>query len=226
MKSINTSSLLICNAVSLCTNVIEMLQVTQSKMQQKYENAKDEWADSKYQQLGEIFNECFSSISKTLHELNDCLGSLNEIKQNVAEYEGINLFGNIPTYGSGHQPIQVGIAGVFGGSYRDCKKSSTGLSGFEEVHHIPAKCISNLSISDGPSIIMSKKDHSKTASYDNKKGAKEYCEKQYILIKQGKFKEAMQMDIDDIHFKFGDKYDKGIAVAILYLEQLISKEKI
>jgi len=226
MSSINTSVLLIRDAVNLCTSVIEMLSASQKNMQCKYQNAGNDWSDLKYQQLGDIVNECSSSIRKTLHELINCLASLNELEQSVLEYESINIVGNMPTLGNDNQAIQVAIAGIFGGSYRDCKKYSSGLTGLEEVHHIPAKCISNLSIGDGPSIIMSKLDHSQTASYDNKKGAKEYCEKQYVLIKQGKFKEAMQMDIDDIHVKFGDKYDKGIAIATLYLEQLISEEKI
>lgn len=226
MSNINTSSRLISNAVNLCASVIEMLSASQKNMQYKYQSAEKDWSDSKYQQLGDIVNECSSSIRKTLHELNGCLASLKKIEQSVSEYESINLIGNMPTHGSGYQSIQVGIAGVFGGSYRDCKKYSTGLTGLEEVHHIPAKCISSLSLGDGPSIIMSKSDHRQTASFDNKKGAKEYCEKQSMLIKQGKFNEAMQMDIDDIHIKFGDKYDKGIAVAIFYLEKLISDEKI
>lgn len=226
MGSSNTSGLLIRNAVNLCTSVIEMLSASKKNMQCKYQNAGNDWSDSKYQQLGDIVNECSLSIRKTLHDLNSCLTSLNKMEQSVAEYESVSLVGNIQTPGSDNQAIQIGIAGVFGGSYRDCKKYSTGLTGLEEIHHIPAKCISSLSIADGPSIIMSKLDHGQTASYDNKKGAKEYCEKQSTLIKQGKFKEAMQMDIDDIHVKFGDKYDKGIAVAVFYLEQLISEKRI
>jgi len=105
MSSANTSSLLIRDSINLCVGVIEMLSVSQTKMQNKYKNAGNEWSDSKYQQLGEIVNNCCSSIKKTLNELNGCLVSLNEIEKIVMEYESISLAGgsysNVTREGSG-----------------------------------------------------------------------------------------------------------------------------
>ena len=80
-----------------------------------------------------------------------------------------------------------------------------------EVHHMPADSVNGLERNDGPAIVMEKADHRQTASCGNSLEAREYRAKQKELIDQGKFKEAMQMDIDDIHEKFGDKYDNAIA---------------
>ena len=38
--------------------------------------------------------------------------------------------------------------------------------------------------------------------------------------------EALQMDIDDIHEKFGDKYDDAIAEMLDYVQTLIAEGKI
>ena len=80
-----------------------------------------------------------------------------------------------------------------------------------EVHHMPADSVNGLERNDGPAIVMEKGDHRQTASCGNSVEAREYREKQKELIDEGKFDEAMQMDIDDIHEKFGDKYDDAIA---------------
>ena len=89
-----------------------------------------------------------------------------------------------------------------------------------EVHHMPADSVNGLERNDGPAIVMEKADHRQTASCGNSLEAREYRAKQKELIDQGKFKEAMQMDIDDIHEKFGDKYDDAIAQM-----QEVAKEK-
>jgi len=93
MSSVSTSSTLIRGAVSLCSGAIDTLYGAQKEMQRNYRNAGNDWSDSKYQQLGDIVNECSSTIKKTLHELNSCLKSLNNIEQIVTEYESINLVG-------------------------------------------------------------------------------------------------------------------------------------
>ena len=80
-----------------------------------------------------------------------------------------------------------------------------------EIHHMPSNSANGLETSDGPAIVMEKGDHQETASWGNSREAREYREKQRELVKQGKFEEAMQMDIDDIHDKFGNKYDDAIA---------------
>lgn len=111
-----------------------------------------------------------------------------------------------------------------GGRYASLKKQP-GREG-KEIHHLPADSTSRLSTSDGPAIIMDKLDHALTASYDNKPGSRPFRDAQRALIEQGKFKEAMQMDINDIRFKFGNKYDKSIEEALKYLDKLKLEGKI
>lgn len=111
-----------------------------------------------------------------------------------------------------------------GGSYRDVKKTSDGET--HEVHHMPADSASNLETDDGPAIKMEKADHRQTASCGNSKEAREYRAAQKELIEQGKFREALQMDIDDIREKFGDKYDDAIAEMMEYVDKLEAEGKI
>ena len=108
-----------------------------------------------------------------------------------------------------------------GGAYEDLPTSNE-----TERHHIPADSASKLDKKDGPAIVMDKDDHRQTASCGNSKEAQEYREKQKELIDAGKFEEALQMDIDDIKEKFGDKYDDAIAEALDYAEQLKEEGKI
>ena len=93
-----------------------------------------------------------------------------------------------------------------GGAHKDLQQVGDG----KEAHHMPADSASPLGTGDGPSIKMDPADHSKTASWGRSKEAQKYQKEQAELIKNGKFKDAQQMDIDDIRSKFGNKYDKGI----------------
>ena len=95
-----------------------------------------------------------------------------------------------------------------------------------EVHHMPADSASRLERGDGPAIKMEKEDHRQTASCGMSREAREYREKQKELIEQGKFREALQMDIDDIREKFGDKYDDAIQEMLEYVDQLEEGGKI
>lgn len=112
-----------------------------------------------------------------------------------------------------------------GGSYKDVKRFSFGDT--HEVHHVPSDSSYDiLNRNDGPAIRMEKEDHKKTASYGNSKEAIEYRAKQKELINQGKFMEALKMDIEDIKAKFGDKYDEEIQEALDYVKELIDEGKI
>ena len=105
-----------------------------------------------------------------------------------------------------------------GGSYKEVKENSEGDT--YEVHHMPADSASLLERNDGPAIKMEKEDHRQTASCGNSKEARDYRVQQQELIEQGKFREALQMDIDDIHDKFRNKYDDAIAEMLGYVEKL------
>jgi hypothetical protein len=108
--------------------------------------------------------------------------------------------------------------GKVGGAYKDVATTQNGIKG--EVHHIPADAISPLSKDKGPCIWMEKSDHLNTASYGYGKDAQLYRTKQRELIQQGRFREAQQMDIDDIRAKFGEKYERAIQETLEYTDQL------
>ena len=107
-----------------------------------------------------------------------------------------------------------------GGSHRETSKPvGDGL----DSHYCPAKsCYKNAPISsqDGPAIKIEPRDHRMTASYGSSPDAKLYRERQQDLVDQGNVREAVQMDIDDIRSKFGNKYDSAIEEMELYLDTL------
>lgn len=107
---------------------------------------------------------------------------------------------------------------ILGGRYRDVFKE--GLGDKYEVHHMPPDSVNGLERLDGPAIRMEKADHRQTASCGNSIEARMYRAEQKELIEKGDFKTALQMDIDDIHSKFGDKYDKGIERVEKYAKTL------
>lgn len=123
---------------------------------------------------------------------------------------------------SEHPPTEV--AEKKGGSYAEVKETSDGRT--HEVHHIPADSVSPLERNDGPAIKMEKEDHRQTASCGSSREAREYCAEQKALIEQGKFREAVQLDIDDIRSKFGSKYDSAIAEVLTYVDKLEQEGKI
>ena len=53
------------------------------------------------------------------------------------------------------------------------------------------------------------------------KSAQAYRAKQKDLIDKGLFREAQQMDIDDVRTKFGNKYDEAIQQMLEYTEELL-----
>ena len=109
-----------------------------------------------------------------------------------------------------------------GGSYGELKEDGYGWPDYE-VHHIPADSTSELPKGDGPAIVMDYDDHKKTASWGMTKEAIEYRQTQKDLIAQGKFIEAVRMDIDDLHEKFGDKYDGAIKEMLPYADKVAEK---
>ena len=114
-----------------------------------------------------------------------------------------------------------------GGSYKDVRNHvDTNARENKEVHHMPSDYASPLERNDGPCIEMDRSDHRQTASCGNSVEAREYREKQKELIAQGKFRDALQMDIDDIQEKFGDKYDVQIQEMLAYVDQLEQEGKI
>nr|BFE98388.1 hypothetical protein GCM10020241_00640 [Streptoalloteichus tenebrarius] len=57
---------------------------------------------------------------------------------------------------------------------------------------------------------MDKSDHRAVSSTGSSQAAKSWRARQKKLVDDGRFDEAMRMDIDDIRARFGDKYDAHI----------------
>ena len=119
---------------------------------------------------------------------------------------------------------QVGDAGVLvhnsckisggdatsGGPYRGGRSGALPTGNGIERHHMPADSISPVKRSQGPAIQMDKADHAKTASSRRSYAAQSYRREQKDLIDQGRFDDAIQMDIDDVTSKFPGRYDDAI----------------
>ena len=121
-----------------------------------------------------------------------------------------DLSGRLSSFGNSGSPSAAEEAPILGGAYRDIE------AGVGEVHHMPADSVSTLSRGDGPAIWMETTDHRLTASWGSSAEAQEYRAAQAELINQGKFDEALQMDINDIQSKFGSKYDVHIQQMLDY----------
>ena len=144
------------------------------------------------------------------------------LQEDTYRGDGLNLYAycaNNPVvyYDDGGNAKKKIISGLLGGAYEN-----VGADG-GQVHHMPADSISPYDTGKGPGIRMETGDHKKTASWGRKRTAQEYREKQKQLIAEGKFKEAQQMDIDDIHAKFGSKYDQGIEEMQAYTDKLLKE---
>ncbi|WP_223202951.1 hypothetical protein [Stenotrophomonas sp. 169] len=110
--------------------------------------------------------------------------------------------------------------GVLGGAHRDTSKPAN--DGFDS-HHCPAKnCYKAAPVSsdDGPAIKMSPQDHRRTRSHGGSHEAQAYRAEQQALLRDGKLMDAVQMDVDDIRSKFGNKYDDNIKQMLDYAKTL------
>ena len=115
-----------------------------------------------------------------------------------------------------------------GGSYKDLKNEGWGWNDNppHEVHHMPSDSASHLEREEGPAIAIDYGDHQQTASCGSSREAIEYRAAQKELIDKGDFRGALQMDIDDLHDKFGDKYDEAISQMLDYVDELEKAGKI
>ena len=117
----------------------------------------------------------------------------------------------------------IAIPQKAGGSYKTVFAYVN--EGVSEANHIPSQDAylsrTGLSKNAGPAIWMTEEDHAKMASTGSSHDAIEWRQRQAELIEQGKFMDAMEMDIRDIREKFPDgRYEKGIRQAVEYAEGL------
>ncbi|HTI71123.1 MAG TPA: RHS repeat-associated core domain-containing protein, partial [Candidatus Limnocylindria bacterium] len=122
-----------------------------------------------------------------------------------------------------------GAGGKGGGGAKTCSAPSRKVGGAYgdisanggEVHHTPADSVSTLAADEGPAIWMEKVDHRQTASHGTRGlQGQLYRAQQAELIEQGRFDDAIQMDINDIQSKFGDKYNEGIEQMLQYYKSI------
>lgn len=97
-------------------------------------------------------------------------------------------------------------SGENGGKYGDLQPAGTG----NEINHIPANSVSPLSTYSGPSIRMEYADHRAVYSTGSYLESQAWRMRQKELIDAGDFRGAIQMDVDDIRARFGNKYDEAI----------------
>ncbi|MFD9218633.1 putative T7SS-secreted protein [Streptomyces sp. NPDC060064] len=88
-----------------------------------------------------------------------------------------------------------------------------------EINHMPPNSINGIPRDRGPAIQMDKADHYETASWGRSREAIEYRKTQQELINQGRYREAIDMDIADIRSKFGSKYDNAIKEMLYMLPE-------
>jgi hypothetical protein len=89
-----------------------------------------------------------------------------------------------------------------------------------DSHHVPADSISPLSRDSGPAFQMDPADHRLMSSTGNSAAAQTWRNTQAALIAQGRFRDAMQMDIDEAKLLFGNKYDQAIQETLDYATTL------
>lgn len=130
--------------------------------------------------------------------------------------------------GKGKGPCDHLKKGKGEGPYRGGAHSETSkpLNDGKDSHHMPAKDSSPLPVNDGPAIQMDPTDHRITASNGNQglKGIK-YRDKLDTLIAQGKWREAMALEISDVRKiarKSGDarKYNEAMLEMLEYFKCL------
>ena len=170
-------------------------------------------------------NMVFKENNFNLKDLDKPLNYELEVKETDIAYKENNVLDtnekkDIDVHNSDISKFEEKQGGRFGDIFKDGEGETV------EVHHMPADSVTELSRNDGPAIRMDKEDHRETASCGNSREAREYRERQKELIDDGKFEEAVNMDIEDIREKFGDKYDDAINEMLEYVEELKEVEKI
>lgn len=156
-----------------------------------------------------------AALSGTVYYLKENIRDSEIVADLVKKFTGHEYIAKYDEFG---KIAASEISDTGGGSYKDVKKTTT-QSG-KEVHHTPADSSNDLKRDDGPAIRMDAADHRRTASCGNSKEAREYIARQKALIEQGNWKDAIQMDIDDIRSKFDHKYENELKQMLAYAESM------
>lgn len=135
-----------------------------------------------------------------------------KVLTSTGKYISTNIYPKANSFLTQKQAIKEG------GTYRELFSKFKGnlKDNKLQIHHVPANASSSetvMSRLDGPSILMTEKDHALTASYGSSLSAQSYRAKQAKYIEEGNWKKAFEMDVNDIRSKFGEKYDEALKAA-------------
>ena len=131
-------------------------------------------------------------------------------------YEKAKAVGNVADMKKAMETAGDAYVEAKGGAHKVTSQPKN--DGFDS-HHCPAQsCYKGAPISsaDGPAIKMDPADHQQTASFGNRASARAYRAEQQALLEQGRLMEAIQMDVNDIRSRFGNKYDDAIQQMLDY----------
>lgn len=77
----------------LCKQLVQILGTTSNKLNKQYIAAGENWNDKYYHTLGEIVQECNSSLLTTVLKISDVLDGLEQTINAIEEYNSVNLSG-------------------------------------------------------------------------------------------------------------------------------------
>ncbi|MEA2163766.1 MAG: hypothetical protein QOK37_1893 [Thermoanaerobaculia bacterium] len=180
--------------------------------------------------------QAVSGANLSLIGLNDCVG-YNKLLRATVGYDPIaghisreqqereggefvgqtalaGLFGRLSTPSPAPTSLREPQPKFAGGAHGDL--STNGV----QRNHMPADSVSPLPTARGPAMEMLTEDHMQTASWGSSRAAKAYRARQQQLIQEGRFFEAMQMDINDARVLFGTKYENAIREMLGYANTL------
>lgn len=105
-----------------------------------------------------------------------------------------------------------------GGKYSDLSHIRDG----RDAHEMPSfQSTGADKRKDAPAIKMEPEDHRQTASYGSSNSAREYRARQAELVRQGKYHEAIQMDLDNLkELGLDKKYKTAIGEMLKYAESI------
>lgn len=107
-----------------------------------------------------------------------------------------------------------GVGKYRGGAHEDTKLPRNDNL---DSHHMPAKSVSPLPPEEGPAIQMKPSDHVRTSSHGSRGlSAAKYRAQIADLLKQGKWRDALAMEIRDVRRISGSTYDNAIREMLDY----------
>ena len=104
-----------------------------------------------------------------------------------------------------------------GGPHSEMKKP---VGDMRDSHHMPARSVSPLHPEAGPAIQMDRADHLLTSSVGTTPEAVEYRTTIKALLEEGKWREAMALEIRDVRRVAGSKYGQAIREMLEYAKEL------